>query len=285
MNYHLNQLDEYSYSCFGKLNSDYVERNSERIDSVYRGILGPKDEEIFYKACVIGYTMGIKYYAIIIQLENQRESNLKFYKDLNVKILVKKYLQLSNNIYTNIDIGKYVLFFNIENLRSKDFEDDVIVKYMDSFIEKIEKLGYRLKVGIGSITTSSSEHYRAIYDAQMTLNLMKRNKYKNSIGIINDFLLDEIFLSADKKACNLYAEKNLDKLKKNDPEGILIYTIRVYCEQGFKKNETSKKLNIHRNTLEYRLKKIEEYMEFPLDNYLNLIQMYIGILIDNTYNG
>lgn len=280
MNYNLNQLDEYGYSCFGKLDSDYIERNSETIDSIYRGILGPKDEEIFYKACVIGYTMGIKYYAIIIQLGNQRESNLKFYKDLNVKILVKKYLQLSNNIYTNVDIDKYVLFFNIDNLK-----DDDIVNYVDEFVEKIEKLGYSLKVGIGSITTSSSEHYRAIYDAQMTLKLMQRNKYKKSVGIINDFLVDEIFLSADKKACNLYVEKKLDKLKKNDPEGILIHTIRVYCEQGFKKNETSKKLNIHRNTLEYRLKKIEEYLEFPLDNYVNLIQMYIGILIDNTYNG
>ncbi|MCK5763156.1 MAG: helix-turn-helix domain-containing protein, partial [Clostridiales bacterium] len=103
-------------------------------------------------------------------------------------------------------------------------------------------------------------------------------------GIINDFLLYEIFFSAYKRSCSLYVGETLSELKKNDHDGILTNTIRVYCEQGFKKNETSKKLNIHRNTLEYRLRKIEKHLNFSSENYSDLIQLYIGILIENTYN-
>lgn len=283
MNYNLNQCEKYTYSYFGKLNNSCIDDNPDIINSVYRGILGAKDEEVFYKACVIGYAMGVKYYAVIIQLHNEREKNIKFEKDLSAKLIVKKYLNLSNNVFTDIDIDTYILLFNTEYLNKSNY-DKSIVKYMDRFRNEIEALGYHMKIGIGSMTTSSSEHYLAIYDAQMTLKLMKRNEVTQAIGIINDFLLDEIFLSADKRSCSLYVGEKLSELKANDHDGILTDTIRVYCEQGFKKNETSKKLNIHRNTLEYRLRKIEKHLNFSSENYSNLIRLYIGILIENTYN-
>jgi carbohydrate diacid regulator len=283
----INQEDyaeNYSYSYFGKINTDQISDNTQLIDSVYRGILGAKDEEVFYKACIIGYTMGISYYVIMMQLDGGENSSNDFEKDLNVRRLIKGKVQLGNNVFSTIDGNRYILFFNAEHLRTSAFCDECIVEYFQSLEKKISELGYRINIAIGSQSSTSSQHYRAIYDAQLTLKLMMRKHPDVQVGIINDYLMDEIFLSADKRTCDLYVEKMLEAIKAHDSDGIMINTIRNYCEQGFKKNETSKKLNIHRNTLEYRLSKIQSLLNIQQDDYKRFIQLYLGILIEQTYN-
>ena len=73
-----------------------------------------------------------------------------------------------------------------------------------------------------------------------------------------------------------FTEFNLDP---NDDE--LKNTIIVYGMNFFNRQSTADELHIHRNTLNYRLKKIEERTQKSLRSFRNYIELYIACLLSN----
>jgi Regulator of polyketide synthase expression len=61
---------------------------------------------------------------------------------------------------------------------------------------------------------------------------------------------------------------------KNNTE--LLSTLKCYCESLFNKNHTAEKLHIHRNTLTYRLNRIEELFHIDLQDYNCFLDMMIS---------
>lgn len=52
-------------------------------------------------------------------------------------------------------------------------------------------------------------------------------------------------------------------------------TLYAYLKYGKSQTETAKRLNLHRSSLQYRLKKIEEVLEISLDDYHSLLHIQI----------
>lgn len=251
----------------------------ESNDKIYEGVHLDKGRYLFNKACVIGYKIGVAYISIVIDVE---------YLNINNQIifdgLLNEYFKKPHNILSKINDNKYLVLFNIKNSISKNCNQDELIVYLEDFSRKIKNLGVNVLVALGSISNNASEYYRSIYDAEMALRFLKKNDNKKIVGSIEDYYLDEIFLSADRKTCKMFVGRLIDKLLLVDNDEILINTIKVYCEEGFRKSAASNILNIHRNTLEYRLKKIEAILNIKSTDYKIFLQMYIGILIMKSYS-
>jgi carbohydrate diacid regulator len=54
-------------------------------------------------------------------------------------------------------------------------------------------------------------------------------------------------------------------------------TIKAWCDSGFNKVHTASSLHIHRNTLQYRLEKIEEITGVSIKDYRKMLYLYLGI--------
>lgn len=54
-------------------------------------------------------------------------------------------------------------------------------------------------------------------------------------------------------------------------------TLAAYCKNLFQKNESAEALHVHRNTLNYRLGRIEELFGLDLNNYQTLLHLLISI--------
>lgn len=123
----------------------------------------------------------------------------------------------------------------------------------------------------------------------------------NANTIINKSLIES--LEALEVGSSLYQEENLfyyekvsffhgweEKINKKQVESIidmiegdgykeeLIETLLSFIELNGEKNVIADKLHIHRNTLNYRLNKIEEITEKSFNNYMDLYQ-YISLYI------
>jgi DNA-binding PucR family transcriptional regulator len=61
-------------------------------------------------------------------------------------------------------------------------------------------------------------------------------------------------------------------------------TLRCYLDMGRNAPAAAEKLNIHRNTLDYRLKKIEELQNIQLQNTEDMFSMVYSLYI-LTYLG
>ena len=63
------------------------------------------------------------------------------------------------------------------------------------------------------------------------------------------------------------------KIKDNSRDDDLVDTFITYFELNGEKSKIAKKLHIHRNTLNYRLEKIEELTDLKLNNFLDLYKL------------
>ena len=62
-------------------------------------------------------------------------------------------------------------------------------------------------------------------------------------------------------------------------QGILVETLLAYYMSGFNVGKTAEALYIHRNSLQYRLKKIEEILEVDLEDSMEYLDIVNCILV------
>ncbi len=70
----------------------------------------------------------------------------------------------------------------------------------------------------------------------------------------------------------------LVKLQQNDPRGVLIRTLKAFFVQNCDLAQTCEMLHIHRNTLRYRLEKIEKETSLNFNSISDKTRLYLSLL-------
>ncbi|MGF1872851.1 sugar diacid recognition domain-containing protein [Photobacterium indicum] len=70
----------------------------------------------------------------------------------------------------------------------------------------------------------------------------------------------------------------LVKLQQNDPRGVLIKTLKAFFVQNCDLAQTCEMLHIHRNTLRYRLEKIEKETSLNFNSISDKTRLYLSLL-------
>ena len=78
-----------------------------------------------------------------------------------------------------------------------------------------------------------------------------------------------------------YCNDRLRKIEEYDHANgtFLLDTLVTYYMNGFSVGKTAEELFIHRNSLQYRLNKIQELVDFELDDYMEYLDVVNCILI------
>jgi len=95
--------------------------------------------------------------------------------------------------------------------------------------------------------------------------------------------LDPIYWTLQQQPkANLEALRDqlIGKVKKADKSGKLWRTLQAYLQHPNDLNTLAKNLDIHVNTLRYRLNKIEDLIDKPLAKPETLAQLYLAEQID-----
>ena len=109
--------------------------------------------------------------------------------------------------------------------------------------------------------------------------LMLANKYKISESIIDEkkMILEVIIDSVSEEEKKRIYQLFNDGFSKLDNE--MIRTIEVFFRCGLNLSDAAKKLYIHRNTLIYRLDKIEKYTGYDIRNFNNAVLFKVVFFI------
>jgi len=57
-------------------------------------------------------------------------------------------------------------------------------------------------------------------------------------------------------------------------------TIQSWCQNNFSVQETARVLHIHRNTLYYRIHKIENLYDCSMRNFTRMMELYLAIQLE-----
>src|SRR5215218_941548 len=136
-------------------------------------------------------------------------------------------------------------------------------------------------VGIGTVARSVPELKDSYQDAWSALHLGKRLARHKQVFHIGEFRVQELLLTVSYSSRKRFLQALLHPLKDQADWETLRSTIMAWCESGYNLVKASKALYIHRNTLIYRLNKIETLVgESPRD-YEHAFALYLACLLDS----
>lgn len=145
---------------------------------------------------------------------------------------------------------------------------------------------YHISVGLSAYFNNLSDLRKHYTQAKMA------NKYGNHYisnaklyrfeTLKTEILLNELM---DKTDFRIFFSNDLERLIEYDQTENTEYykTLKTYLDCGLNKEEARKKLNIHRNTLPYRLERIEEILGYRLDNGNAILNTYLSDAIRKIY--
>jgi len=121
-----------------------------------------------------------------------------------------------------------------------------------------EETGINVHIAVGGTVESLADANTSFGQAMTTLRMSSAMNSKGEIHTFKEFLLVKMLEDIPKFKLNEYLEILLDKDAKSIfADDDMINTAEEFLENSLNISETSRKLYLHRNTLMYRLDKIE----------------------------
>lgn len=117
--------------------------------------------------------------------------------------------------------------------------------------------------------------------AYLTAQIIQKEQ-KQSIGTYDDYAPLQMFYElAQKDPLNVYLHPVIDRMKKYDKENNTEYyeTLKAYSLSIHNKESAAQKLGIHRNTLLYRLNRIKDIFELPIENQQTALSIICSYLL------
>ncbi|WP_037681487.1 CdaR family transcriptional regulator [Streptomyces cellulosae] len=145
--------------------------------------------------------------------------------------------------------------------------------------------GLRARAGIGEPAVSVAGLHASYQDACDALRLGVRLAGDAPVHQITDLRVPQVLAALGQPARNRLLEGCAADLRRQPDWPVLRDTITAWCESGFHLVRASAALHIHRNTVVYRMSKIEQVTHRPLRDHRFAMALYLACLADQLGGG
>ena len=204
------------------------------------------------------------------------------------------------NLVILLDLGKHSALFEQssdvaldEKKRQEQMDEieDFPNKIYDALNESIEKL--ELHIGVGMPTETLKDISRSYREASLALTVGKIFESDKKIMRYNKLGLGRLIYQLPPTLCQMFLSEVFESgtYEQLDPETLL--TIDKFFDNSLNGSETSRQLFVHRNTLVYRLDKVEKITNLDLRSFddavlfklASMVRKYLESLqSDGTFN-
>lgn len=251
------------------------------------------DEEILMRANFLGYNINLPYQVIIIDIDNF--SDFVNQKSVNEKKVAKVKSSLFNLVNNTVMDRSPRSMVISKSDKIVIIADAVPPKNSSRNYLNPNDLAHRLKVkitetlheitisvGIGTVTRQLKDFQNSYQEAMLVLKIMnkfdKRNVLMN-FGEIGVYGL--LFQIESKEQLEAYHHRILGKLVSYDKKNgtPLLTTLEAFIKNNCNLQKTSKSAYLHINTLNYRLRRVQEITGIDLDSAEERLNVQMALKI------
>ena len=142
--------------------------------------------------------------------------------------------------------------------------------------------GLAARAGIGEPATSVGGLHDSYQDARDALRLGARltPPAGATVHLVTDLRVHQLLTAAGQPARTRLVTHTVGELRTQPDWPVLRATVIAWCDSGFSLVRTAESLHIHRNTVVYRMNKIEQLTGRPLRAQPTTNALYLGCLAD-----
>lgn len=273
--------------CHEYLKKEKNELESKTLNNFMNYLLTSKEEESLYETMRYSRVLGlnltedIKRVSILIEYDLNTENIAWGVFQNNALSTIESYLSDNkNDMISFLNLDQFIV---VKAINPKE-TPELFMKTLTYQIKKLKEflnLEYNLNinVSIGRIAKGVNGIKKSYQDALEALVVGKKNNVLSEIYHYNN--LNIILVSMTNDLSPFVREKIMHRVESfinHDNFPTLSNTFLNYCEYNLNLSKTARKLFIHRNSLVYRLEKINELTSLDTSNFEHCLLLYIIIV-------
>lgn len=198
-------------------------------------------------------------------------------KDRNVLELLQEYIGVSSaDFVTAVDETNVVIVKELSDA-SKDRE---IEKTAVNIEQQLHRLGIMdIRVSYGTVVDEIKEASRSFKEAKMALDVSKIFFEDRTVIAYNELGIGRLIYQLPIPLCKMFIREIFKGKNPDDFDQETLSTINKFFENSLNVSETSRQLFIHRNTLVYRLDKLQKSTGLDLRVFEDAITFKIALMV------
>lgn len=225
--------------------------------------------DIYSKAKKLHIEMMEKRVVMLIRLPDHQEGN----EVGRIRDILKPD---SNDVITAINENSIVIISSVENVKDEsDIEKKAIV-IRESFPSAVKDM---VRISYGSIVGELRELSRSYKEAIMAMEIGEIFFKDRSIVAYSLLGIGRIIYQLPLPLCRMFIKEIFKEKRPDDFDEEMLATINKFFENSLNVSETSRQLYIHRNTLVYRLDKLQKATGLDLRVFEDAITFKIAMMV------
>ena len=194
------------------------------------------------------------------------------------EILKGMYSSQSGDYITAVDETSVILIKAMDNNDSHN-EQNEIAKTIAAMMNTEAMLN--VKVSFGTIVQELKDVSKSYKEAKLALDVGKIFYAEKSVMAYSTLGIGRLIYQLPVNLCRLFIEEVFGEKIPDELDDETLMTINKFFENNLNVSETSRQLYVHRNTLVYRIEKIQKSMGLDLRNFDDALTFKIALMVVN----
>ena len=225
--------------------------------------------DIYGRAKKLHIQTDEKRVALIIETDNAKDSNV-------LETMRTYFGSNSKDFITAVDENNVIV---VKDLSDGDSIKE-IAKTADNIASFLEKENFRnVRIAYGTVVNEIKEVSRSYKEAKMALDVGKIFFGERDVIAYSELGIGRLIYQLPIPLCKMFIKEIFDGKSPDDFDEETLVTINKFFENSLNVSETSRQLFIHRNTLVYRLDKLQKSTGLDLRVFEDAITFKIALMV------
>ena len=225
--------------------------------------------DIYSRAKKLHIQTEVKRVALIIETDNARDSNV-------LEIMRTFFGSNSKDFITAVDENNVIV---VKDLSEGDSAKE-IDRAASAIAAFLEKENYRdVRIAYGTTVGEIKDVSRSYKEARMALDVGKIFFGERNVIAYSELGIGRLIYQLPIPLCKMFIKEIFDGKSPDDFDEETLTTINKFFENSLNVSETSRQLFIHRNTLVYRLDKLQKSTGLDLRVFEDAITFKIALMV------
>ena len=211
---------------------------------------------------------------LLIETRNEKDQDA-------IEILKNLFVSRTNDFITAIDEKNIILVRSLEE--SDDYDSIETIARMIVDMLNAEAMS-RVRVSYGNIIHEIKDVSRSYKEAKMALDVGKIFYVEKNIVGYNNLGIGRLIYQLPMPLCEMFMKEIFGGKLPESLDDETLNTINKFFENNLNVSETSRQLYIHRNTLVYRLDKLQKSTGLDLRVFDDAITFKIALMVVKYMN-
>lgn len=210
----------------------------------------------------------------LVEMQNDRDN-------VASQLLKSIYVEQGGNYITSVDEKSIIL---IKDMEANSTEEDY-AEVANTIVDMLESEAMlRVRVSYGLPVKELKNVSKCYKEAKMALEVGSIFHSEMSVLSYETLGIGRLIYQLPVNLCKIFVKEVFGDTKPEDIDDETISTIDKFFENNLNVSETARQLYIHRNTLVYRMEKLEKAIGLDMRNFDDAVTFKIAMMVVDYVN-